>query len=601
MKRLPAALVAVAAAAAVVAGAAAVRVSGPAPGVAAASPPAVAVLAPAAELHAGASPPRPFFGGAASAPVFAGAPSAGAAPAAAPLFPDGPPADSAPAPAAGPSPAGPSAEETVSVAAAEHRAAAAAAVEAVLPEFYDRAQELFARSGVPGAALAVVAGDRAVYVDCFGVREAGRPGRVGERTVFQLASVSKGFTATMLAALVTRHELAWDDPVRAYWPGFALRDPWVSDHATFRDLMAMRSGLPEYAGDELRAFGYGRAEIVHRLRHLRPVAGFRAAYAYQNSLPTAAAMAASRATGRTWTGLVQRLVLDPLRMESTVLTYRAYLDAPDHSASHVLVDGVMRPQTPEDDDVFAPAGAVSSTIADLVPYLRLQLDGGALDGRLVASEEALAATHAPVTVTGEDDGGTLAYGMGWKTRTYQGRRVVEHGGDYTRGVSTLVSFVPDDGVGIAVLTNAFPAGHALAAALKLTLYDLYMTGSVQEDWLAVEQDELTAALGPKDGSPAQPPEERPRDARPPRPRAVYGGVYVNDYYGRVRVSPGPGASLRVRLGRGDVLRYVPWDGDTWRQPGSGTEAVFTVRGGTAVSVRLGLLDLDGRDGRFTRR
>ncbi len=183
-----------------------------------------------------------------------------------------------------------------------------------------------------------------------------------------------------------------------YWPGFALWDPWVSDNVTVRDLLAMRSGLPEHAGDELEAFGYARAEVLRRLRHLEPVAGFRAAYAYQNALPTAAAVTASRATGRSWTGLVQDLVLDPLGMEATVLTYRGYLDAPDRSASHVTVDGVMQPQTPDDDDLFAPAGGVSSSVADMVPYLRMQLNDGAVAGARVASAEALVATHAATTV-----------------------------------------------------------------------------------------------------------------------------------------------------------------------------------------------------------
>jgi CubicO group peptidase (beta-lactamase class C family) len=614
VKTLPAVLVAVAVVAAVTAAGAASGVRVSQSGAAEQAPPAPVVAATAAAspqpISGAASPARSIFSVPAAAEVAAASVSTTASsPVATPPSSASPAPVSSPAPSSSPSSA-PSPASAVSpaptesadpLAAAERRAEAAASVEAVLPEFYDRAQELFARSGVPGAALAVVAGDRAVYVDCFGVREAGRPERVDPHTVFQLASVSKGFTATMLAALVTRRELGWDDPVRASWPGFALWDPWVSGHVTVRDLMSMRSGLPEYAGDELQAFGYGRAEILHRLRYLEPVAGFRAAYAYQNALPTAAAMTASRASGRSWTGLVQDLVLDPLGMRSTVLSYRAYLDAPDRSASHTLVDGVMKAQTPQDDDVFAPAGAVSSTIIDLVPYLRMQLNGGALAGERVTSAEALAATHAATTVAGDKEDGPVAYAMGWKTYGYQGRRVVEHGGDFSEGVSTLVSMVPGDGVGIVVLTNAFPEGHALAAALERTLYDLYMTGEVREDWLAEQQAAIAAATQGVLEPYRRLPEERPADAAPPRARAAYTGTYANAYYGQVRVSAAPGAGLTVKLGRGDVLRYVPWDGDTWREPSSDTAAVFTVRGGRAVAVKLLLLDYDGRDGRFARR
>ncbi|MCX6363205.1 MAG: serine hydrolase [Actinobacteria bacterium] len=495
----------------------------------------------------------------------------------------------------------PSATPTAQAAAAR-RAAATVAVKAILPELDAQAADIFARSQVPGAAVAVVAGDAAVYVRCFGIREVGKPQKVDKDTVFQLASVSKGFTATMLAALVGEREIGWDDQVEKVWPGFTLWDPWVSRHVTFRDLMAQRSGLPEYAGDELEQFGYGRREILRRLRYLEPVAGFRAAYAYQNSLPTAAAEAASKATGESWKKLVRTRVLEPLGMEATVLDYRDYLDAPDRSGSHTVVDGTMRAGTPQDDDTFAPAGAVSSSIADMVPYLRMQLNGGALAGVRVAGDEALAATHAATTVVGDGEAGPNAYALGWETSGYLGRRVVQHGGDFSNGVSTIISMMPADGVGIVVLTNAFPEGHALATALTKTLYDLFIEGQPQEDWLTVQQRLLQDALkesilDPYRHLPAAP----PTAAAAPRDRAAYEGVFANAYYGRVTVRRGPGAGLSVRLGRGDTLRYVPWDGDTWRQPDTETAAVFSVRDARALSVRLMVLDFAGRDGLFARR
>ena len=66
------------------------------------------------------------------------------------------------------------------------------------------------------------------------------------------------------------------------------------------------------------------------------------------------------------------------------------------------------------------------------------------------------------------------------------------------------------------------------------------------------------------------------------------------------MSRGPGDGLAVRLGRGAVLRYVPWSGDVWREVGSGTAAVFDVRGGRAETLTLTLLTFDGRRGAFAR-
>ena len=507
---------------------------------------------------------------------------------------------SSPTPAtASPSPT--PAIEPSALAAAARRAAATVEVKAVLPSYDALAQDMFARSGVPGAAVAVVAGDGAVYVRCFGVREVGRPEKVDKDTVFQLASVSKSFTSTMLAALVTEREIAWDDPVHKYWPAFALWDPWVSRHVTFRDLMAQRTGLPEYAGDELVQFGYGRREILRRLRYLPPAAGFRAAYAYQNALPTAAAEAASAATGRSWEELVGAKVLKPLGMGSTVLTQRGYLAAPDRAAPHATVDGAFRAQPPEDDEVFAPAGGVSSTIADMVPYLRMQLNDGALAGVRVADAGALDATHTATTAMGQNDEGPTASALGWQTASFDGRLIVQHGGDFTRGVSTLVTMVPDDGVGVVVLTNAFPEGHALTYALTDTLIDLYAKGAAQEDRLSQQQQLLQ---GVTTGSILDPfrhlPEQPPAGATSPRSRSVYLGVYVNHYYGRVTVSRGAGSGLNVKLGRGVTLRYVPWSGDTWREPESNTAAIFAVNGDRAARVRIMQLDFMGRSGLFKR-
>ena len=514
-------------------------------------------------------------------------------------------ATSAPSSPGAPSPSPvvtlPPAPTPPAVAAAARRAAATVTVKAILPQFDAQAAEMFTRSGVPGAAVAVIAGDSAVYVRCFGVREVGKPEKVDKDTVFQLAAVSKSFTATMLAALVTEREIAWDDPLQTFWPGFELWDPWVSRHVTFRDLMAQRSGLPGYAGDELARFGYGRLEILRRLRYLAPVAGFRAAYADQNALPTAAAEAAAQATGRSWERLVHTRLLAPLGMGATVLSYRGYLNAPDRSGSHTMVDGAMRAGTPQDDDVFGASGAVSSTIADMVPYMRMQLNGGALAGVRVAGREALSATHAATTAIGDEATGPTASALGWETAGYRGRRVVQQGGDFRSGAGAMISMMPADGVGIVVLTNAFPEGHALAAALANTMYDLFVQGEPQKDWLTEQQrllqDELKGStLDPREHLPSRP----PGDAAPPRARTVYEGVYANAYYGRVTVRPGPGSGLSVRLGYGATLRYVPWDGDTWRQSQTETAAVFKVRDGRVTSVRLMVLDFAGRDGVLER-
>ncbi len=484
--------------------------------------------------------------------------------------------------------------------------------------FDELAASMVARSGVPGAAVAVVAGDTAVYIRCFGLRQMGSPDEVTEDTLFQLGAVSRSYTTTALAALAGEGELRWDQPVRRVWPRFRLRDGWATREATFRDLTAQRSGLPAYAGAELRLFGYGRAEILRRLRYLRPAAGFRAAYAPQDAVFTAAATAAERATGASWAELVRTRVLDPIGDDQTALGYRAYTAAADRAAPHRAVAGSMVAQQPSNETVFAPSLGISSSLSALVPFVRLQLNGGALGGVRAAPAGLLAQTLAPTTAVATGTSVPQTAGLGWMVWSFDDRLVASAEGGLASGTAATVSLVPGDGIAVIVLANAYPEGSALGRALVKTLIDLAALGAPQEDWLAYEQalvaqgsmdlqaggasgaaNGASVAGGDRPRGLALPP-EAPEGAAAPRARTVYAGAYRDAYYGRVTVRPGPGDGLSVRLGRGVTLRYVPWNRDIWRDTASGTAAVFAVREGRAQSLTLTMLSFDGRRGAFAR-
>ncbi len=518
-----------------------------------------------------------------------------------------------PAPSLSPSPDGTpvpqptGARDPEALAAAIRRVEAAARVRLMLPQFDQLATGMVARSGVPGAVIAVVAGDRAVYVRCFGLRAIGRPEVVDKDTLFPLGSVSQTYTATMLAALAGEGEVGWDEPVRRVWPGFRLQDPWASREATFRDLMAQRTGLPAGAGNELLDFGYGRAEVLRRLRYLPPAAGFRTVHTPQDTAVTAAAVAAEKATGLPWVRLVRTRVLEPLGATATALTYREFMTATNRATPHRILNGSLQPQRPAEGAVFAPARGVGASVAELVPYVRMLLNGGALGGVRVAPAAALAETLAPTTVVSAGDAGPETFALGWRTFAAADRLVAQAEGDLERGSAALLGLVPADGVAIIVLANSAPEGGMLARALSRTLLDLYGPGAPRDDWLVRERElteaeaEAQALADPRGSGPCGPAPQPRAGAAAPRQRSAYEGVYRDRYYGDVTVGKGLGDGLRVRLGRGLTLRYVPWDGDTWREVGSSTTAVFTVRDGRATRLRLALLTFDGRDGTFVRR
>ena len=124
------------------------------------------------------------------------------------------------------------------------------------------------KTGVPGLAAAVVHDGKLLYAKGFGVRDITTRARVdpGGATVFQLASVSKALSSTVVAGAAGRAVVKWTDPVLWHLPSFALADPYVTQHVTLADLFSHLSGLPDHAGDLLEDLGYDQWYILDRLR-----------------------------------------------------------------------------------------------------------------------------------------------------------------------------------------------------------------------------------------------------------------------------------------------------------------------------------------------
>src|SRR4051812_18351253 len=137
------------------------------------------------------------------------------------------------------------------------------------------------RTGVPGMAISVVHDDQVVYAKGFGVRNTTTGKPVDANTVFELASMSKPLGATVVARAVGQHTVAWTDLVTKYLPWFKLKDPSTTRQLQIADLYSHRSGLPDHAGDLLEDLGYGRNQVLRRLRFL-PLTPIRSHYAYTN-------------------------------------------------------------------------------------------------------------------------------------------------------------------------------------------------------------------------------------------------------------------------------------------------------------------------------
>ncbi|MBD0692927.1 serine hydrolase [Streptomyces sp. CBMA123] len=466
-------------------------------------------------------------------------------------------------------------------------------------------QDGLARTGVPGAAIAIVYQDKVIHAKGFGVRELGKPDQVDPGTVFQLASVSKPISSTVVAGAVGQKVANWDDPVTAHDPGFALADPYVSSHVTIADLFSHRSGLPDHAGDLLEDLGYQRDYIIQHLRD-QPLSPFRASYAYTNYGLTEAAVAVAKAKGVAWEDLAADVLYKPLGMDSTSSRRSDYDKAADRAAAHVRTDGGWQVSTTEDADSQSPAGGVSSTVQDLARWMRLQLADGKFEGRSVIDPTALNETRTPHYVSSPPRAAAATasfYGLGWNVNTdAEGRLRLNHSGGFELGAATTVTLLPSEQLGIVVLTNGQPTG--LPEAVAEEFFDVAQHGRETVDWLGFLGKVVPAAVaGPVSKTDYSKP---PAGAAPAKPNSAYTGTYASGYFGPLTVTE-QGGGLVMTVGPAELQYPLQhFDGDEFSFLSKGENAVgrsgvtFTVGAdGRAGKVVVEQLDIDGL-GTFTR-
>ncbi len=449
-----------------------------------------------------------------------------------------------------------------------------------------------AKTGVPGMAVAVVYDDKVVYAKGFGQRDLAKPGeKVDENTRFELASVSKPLAATVVAKAVTDGKLKWDDPIVKYDPGFALKDPYVTQNVTFADLFAHRSGLPDHAGDLLEDLGYDQKTVIERLR-LMPLDSFRDSYAYTNFGLTEAGITAAKASGTSWEQLSQDLY-DKLGMKRTSSRFADFANDPDRAANHVQVDGTWQPAKElRNADAQSPAGGASSSVVDMAKWMQLQLDDGKVGDEQYISEEALLATHLPQSLSSpaKTSGARSGfYGLGFNVGyDAQGRLKLSHSGAFAIGAATAVTMLPSEGLGIVTLTNGAPVGAA-EAVNEIFLEDAQY-GHPVTDWLPflINAFQRLASQGRSDTDYTKP----PADATPAKATSAYEGTYANSFYGPATVAT-EGGKLVLKMGAGQQKTFplTHFQGDVFSFETVGENAV----GRTGVTFTVGA---DGRASKF---
>ena len=312
---------------------------------------------------------------------------------------------------------------------------------------------------VPGLSLVIVKDGKVVVMKGFGVKDTVSKEPVDENTLFMIASNTKLFTATALAQLEYDKKLSLDDKITKYYPDFQLYDPNSTALVSIKDMLCHRIGTKTFQGDfTFWNSLYTRDEIMHKMRLLKPIHPFRQDFGYCNSCVMTAGQIIPKVTGEAWDKYVEDSLLGPLGMNHTYTSIGKVPGGVRLAQPYTTsFSGELHTVPLDQWDNLGPAAALISNVSDLSHWLMCQLDSGRYDGRRVIPFGAMLRTRDINTILSSRKRGDVpthvsGYALGVESYDYAGREVYWHTGG-AGGMVSVVCFIPEEKLGIAILTN----------------------------------------------------------------------------------------------------------------------------------------------------
>jgi CubicO group peptidase (beta-lactamase class C family) len=403
---------------------------------------------------------------------------------------------------------------------------------------------------IPGLALVIVKNDKVLLTKGYGVRESGKPEPVDEHTLFAIGSNTKAFTATAIGLLVQEGKAGWDDAVTKYIPSFQLYDEHATRLITLRDLVCNRSGLGTWAGDLLLSSRYSTEEIIRRIRYIPPAFGFRAGFGYSNLMFITAGHIISSVSGMSWDEFIEERIFKPMGMTDSVTHPRYFGKRTNIAAPHLDGNGSLQPMAHPGDMHTGASGSICASAADLALWLRLQLNQGSMDGKRIVDPAIIAETHTPHTLMRLKAAQRklfpsrhfAAYGLGWMLSDTYGRLNIHHTGDVYGMLSNIV-LIPEEQLGIAVLTNKLPNAAYIALSHYLSQR---LTGMPPQDWINIYIDLENEKNAREAQTRKQKEQSRAENTHPSFQVEKYAGDFESTILGGATVRL-DGGTLHIRL------------------------------------------------------
>jgi CubicO group peptidase (beta-lactamase class C family) len=457
---------------------------------------------------------------------------------------------------------------------------------AQVPSFVSDSIDQYIQKGmrdwkIPGLSIVIVKDGKIVLIKGYGVRNIQTKAPVDEHTLFMIASNTKLFTGTSLALLEYRGKISLNDKITKYHPDYRLYDSTTTKLVIIRDLLSHRIGTKTFQGDfTFWNTRLSREEVMKKMRLLKPSQEFRQDYGYCNSCFLAAGQVIPKVTGEPWENFVHDSILIPLDMRETMVLSTGVEKQPNVASPYTTSYTNTLQLIPYDNwNNLAPAASIISNVSDLSHWLLMQLDSGIYKGRRVLPFEVLQKTRDVNIITSSRKSPLYpmhfrGYGLGLNVADYNGRQIYWHTGG-AGGMVSNVCFVPEEGLGIAILTNN--DNQSFFETLRYQILDAYLNVAYVNRSLQQlsnfnqEMDKQVEEINQW--------KARLKNNKPELPLAAYTGTYENKLYGPVTITRS-GSSLKISFSQKPeligTLEYMD-HGDWLLQYNNIEYGIFSIR------------------------
>jgi CubicO group peptidase (beta-lactamase class C family) len=351
----------------------------------------------------------------------------------------------------------------------------------------DSVFQRFDRTDSPGCALGVYQDGKVLYARGYGMASLEHGVALSPRSVLDVGSISKQFTAMSILMLQNEGKLSLDDPIRKYIPEM----PAYADKITLRRALSQTSGLRDLyvmMGQTGRTFAGDTIDALRVITHsAEPNYEPGARYLYTNSGWILAAQIVYRLTGKTLDQFAQERIFEPLGMRDTRYLADVTTIIPNGAEGYApRAGGGFRVARSTYDGAIVGAGAVHTSVEDFGRWLA-NYDAATVGGRDII--------ETMTTATKLNNGSpaasspTQAYAIGLNVGTLRGLRVVSHGGSWAGYRGHFLRF-PDQRFAVATFCNLTTSGPD---SLARKVAGIYLGDRMQPDSAAMWTTALAGA------------------------------------------------------------------------------------------------------------